>query len=105
MAVNKKAIDPDHYQDYSEGRQWIETMATIPRFRDPEVFKGALELQVRKYMDRCGQKDEEAQEMLKGLWYQKALVAYVISGNGMLIVAQVESILSGKRKKFSREKG
>lgn len=63
------AVDPTHYKCYIEDLQWIDAMSRIPSFKDPKVFIGALELQVRKYLDRMGQKDTTYQEIGKALFY------------------------------------
>jgi hypothetical protein len=75
------AVDPKHYKDYANGKQWLETMSQIPTLREPSKFKAAVELQVRKYLDRNGSKDAELQELKKALWYLKALVSYIENGN------------------------
>ena len=80
-STHNDAINPKHYSTYMEGYQWIDTMSRIQRFKDPEVFKGAVELQVRKYLDRNGHKDEELQELQKALWYLKYLVAFIKNGD------------------------
>jgi hypothetical protein len=88
------AINPPHYQNFLDQYQWIETMCRIQRFRDnPEQFEAAIELQVRKYLDRCGRKDERLQELEKALWYMKFLVAYVKNGSVPILVEDVEEIL------------
>jgi hypothetical protein len=75
-------VDPKHYKNFVDEYEWIEVMARIPRYRDnPEVFKGALELQIRKYLDRNGRKDEELQELQKGQVYYMYLVEYIKNGN------------------------
>ena len=74
--------------------QWLEHLQHHARFRDPEKFKSAVEMQVRKYLDRCGQKDEELQEILKALWYMKFLAAYIKNGNKPICVADIETILA-----------
>jgi len=98
-------IDPPHYQAYLEVKhisfttelQWLETMCRIERFRNnPEHFIAALELQVRKYLDRRGKKDDDLQELQKGLWYYKFMVAYIKNGNEPIYVRDVDSILSRK---------
>jgi hypothetical protein len=88
-----KAIDPSHYQGYILDLQWLEAMQYLPRFRNPESFKAAVELQIRKYLDRNGGKDGELQELSKGLWYYKFLVAYIKNGNKPIRVADVTGIL------------
>jgi hypothetical protein len=90
----ESAINPSHYQGYIEELQWIEAMSRIPTLKSPEKFKAALELQVRKYLDRNGQKDTELQELKKALWYMKALVAYVANGCQPLNVSEIDRILS-----------
>jgi len=49
-------------------------------------------LQVRKYLDRNGGKDEELQELQKALWYMKFLVAYIKNG-GPIKIENIEIIL------------
>jgi len=92
--IIKNHVNPSHYQGYIEELQWIEAMSRIPTLKDPEKFKAALELQVRKYLDRNGQKDAEVQELRKALWYMKALVAYVMNGCKPLNVNEIDKILS-----------
>jgi hypothetical protein len=89
-------VKGDHYQNYIEELQWIDAMSRIPKYRDPALFKAAVELQVRKYLDRLGRKDEELQELLKALWYMKYLCAYVKAGNVPIKGKDVDDILSGK---------
>jgi hypothetical protein len=93
LGVIDKAVDPSHYQGYILDLQWLEAMQYLPRFRNPENFKAAVELQIRKYLDRNGGKDGELQELSKGLWYYKFLVAYVKNGNKPIRVADVTGIL------------
>lgn len=72
----QKAVDPSHYKGFVDKMQWIEVMQIQGRFGDStgERFQGALELQVRKYMDRCGGKDDEAQELRKACFYLMAMI-------------------------------
>ncbi len=95
----KDAINPSHYQAYiqteKEVLQWLEAMQYLPRFRDPECLKAAVELQARKYMDRNGGKDAELQELQKGLWYFKFLVAFIKNGNKPIRVENIDKILNG----------
>lgn len=84
-------VNPSHYQNYLDKLQWIEAMQRIPSF-SYENFNAALELQVRKYMDRCGQKDHSLQEMQKALWYLKLLVARMVAGEPVN-VKDVDEIL------------
>ncbi|WP_396189900.1 hypothetical protein [Flavobacterium sp.] len=96
----KDHINPSHYQAYikteNEELQWLEAMQYLPRFRDPEKFKAAVELQGRKYFDRNGGKDAELQELQKGLWYFKFLVAYIKNGNKPIRVKDIDTILNRK---------
>jgi hypothetical protein len=90
---DKDHINPSHYQEYMPDMQWLEAMQYLPRFRNnPEAFKGAVELQIRKYLDRNGGKDEELQELSKALWYMKFLVAYTKDGKPIKIEA-IDKIL------------
>ena len=75
-----KAVDPDHYKAYIDDYQWIECMSKIPTMRDPVAFIGALEINVRKYLDRRGQKDKGLQELKKAQVYLSFLVSYVEHG-------------------------
>lgn len=99
------AINPSHYQGFLEIKdhnqditlQWLETMQYHVRYRNkPEVFCGAIELQVRKYLDRNGQKDEELQEVEKSLWYLKFLTAFMKNGYKPIRVAEIDTILAKK---------
>jgi len=49
-----------HYQDFLDGKQWLEVVQDLPTYKDnPEKMMAALELQVRKYLDRKGRKTGE----------------------------------------------
>jgi hypothetical protein len=96
----KKAVDPSHYQEffYSDnpaevGMQWLDAKSRERRFSNPDVFKGALELQIKKYLDRNGGKDEELQELLKARWYLSYLCAYIKNGNKPIRVEDIKKIL------------
>lgn len=91
----KDAINPSHYQGYVMDLQWLETMQYLPNMREPVCFKAALELQIRKYLDRNGKKDAELQELEKALWYLKFLVAYTIVG-GPIRIKDIDGILAKK---------
>ena len=71
------AVDAPHYKGYINDMQWIQAMGNLERFRDLSdgKFYGALELQIRKYLDRLGKKDESVQELLKAKWYLEYLIA------------------------------
>jgi hypothetical protein len=106
----KDPINPPHYQNFFEiaapdfdkelerdlflGLQWLETQCRIRRYRvNPDHFIAAVELQIRKYLDRNGEKDEELQELEKGLWYYKFMVAYIKNGRKPILVADIDEIL------------
>ena len=94
----KDHINPSHYKTYlsDEGMelQWLETMCRMQRYREhPERFLGALELQIRKYLDRSGKKDEELQEYKKALWYMKFMCAYMANNCKPIKVADIPSLL------------
>jgi hypothetical protein len=90
----QSAINPSHYQGYVMDLQWLETMQYLPSFRDPSCFKAAVELQVRKYLDRLGGKDAEQQELGKALWYLKFLLAYIKNNNQPIRVKDIEKLLN-----------
>lgn len=90
----QSAINPSHYQGYVMDLQWLETMQYLPNFRDPACFKAAVELQVRKYLDRLGGKDAEEQELGKALWYLKFLLAYTKNNNQPIRIKDIEKLLN-----------
>lgn len=92
----KDAINPPHYQNYIKDMQWLEAQQYLPHFRKPECFKAALELQVRKYLDRSGGKDSELQETEKALWYLKFLTAYIKNDNKPIKIKDIDNILKKK---------
>jgi len=73
----KKAVDPSHYKNYIDEYQWLDAMQRIPTLREPAVFVGALELQVRKYLDRNGQKDDSIQELRKAMFYLLYMIEFL----------------------------
>jgi hypothetical protein len=89
----KDHINPSHYQGYIQELQWLESMQYLPRFRNPESFIAAVELQGRKYWDRNGGKDEEAQELQKGIWYFKFLLAYILNDRKPIRVADINRLI------------
>lgn len=101
--TEKDHINPSHYQSYmmydlgSEKMvyQWLESMQYLTRYRNnPDVFKGAVELQARKYIDRLGGKDESSQEIMKSVWYLKFLAAFIKNGNRPIFVKDIDTILA-----------
>lgn len=90
-------INPSHYQGYIETElevlQWLEAMQYLPHYRDPRCFIAAVELQVRKYLDRSGGKDEELQETKKALWYLRFMTAYMANGYKPIRVKDIDKLL------------
>jgi hypothetical protein len=93
IKMAKDHINPSHYQGYIQELQWLEAMQYLPRFRNPESFIAAVELQGRKYWDRNGGKDEEEQELQKGIWYFKFLLAYIKNGRKPIRVADINTLI------------
>ena len=97
--LGKTPVNPKHYQGFfvmpevGVGLQWIESRQYLSKFKDPEVFKAAVWLQADKYLSRLGGKDNEVQEIMKGIWYLKFLAAYIKNGNKPIRVVDIESIL------------
>jgi hypothetical protein len=67
--VDPNNPNPRHYKEFFGDKEWIEVMQGLPSFQNKEVFLGALELQVRKYLDRLGQKGPVDKEIKKALFY------------------------------------
>jgi hypothetical protein len=87
-------VNPSHYQGYFEDLQWLETMCRIEPFTvNPDKFEGALELQIRKYLDRKGKKDKDIQEVCKALWYMKFLTAWLLNDKKPIKVSEINNIL------------
>lgn len=73
----EKAVDPSHYKGYIDKYQWLDAMSKIPTLRTPELFCAALELQIRKYLDRNGGKDASIQELKKARFYLEYMIQYM----------------------------
>lgn len=73
-------VNPTHYKKFLDDYEWIDAMSRISRFKNPEKFKAALELQIRKYLDRLGGKDTEVQELKKARFYLQYLISYIENG-------------------------
>ena len=93
LKSKKDHINPPHYQGYMQDLQWLEAMQYLPNFRNPESFKAAVELQVRKYMDRSG-KDDELQEAKKAIWYMRFRAAYIANGNKPIHIKDIDKLLA-----------
>lgn len=87
------AVKPNHYKNFIDEYQWLDVMSRIHRYENPEVFKGAVELQVRKYLDRNGKKDAELQELMKGLFYYIYLVMYIKNGEKPIFARDIHKIM------------
>jgi len=88
-----EAVKPTHYKNFIDDYQWLDAMSRIHRYEDPEVFKGAVELQIRKYLDRNGKKDSELQELMKGLFYYLYLVKYIKNNNKPILAVDIHNIM------------
>jgi hypothetical protein len=86
-----KAVSPSHYKGYIKDMQWLEAMQYV--ISEPACFIAAVELQVRKYLDRSGGKDAPLQEFSKALWYLNFVVAYMKNG-GPIRVDDIPKILA-----------
>lgn len=97
--LGKTSVNPKHYQGYFTipetefDLQWLESVQYKGIYKDPEVFKAGVLLQADKYLSRLGRKDEEVQEVMKGIWYLKFYAAYVKNGNKPIRVVDIEKIL------------
>ena len=81
-------VNPEHYQGFVLDLQWIEAQQyTIPD------FESAINMQVKKYQDRLGKKDDEVQELKKSLWYLGFWIAYKINGNKPIRVKDIPRLL------------
>lgn len=91
------AVNPKHYKDHmiigDVSLQWTESLQYEARFRNPEVFKGALLMQADKYLSRLGGKDNEVQEIMKAIWYLRFLAAYTANGNKPITVSDIPKLL------------
>lgn len=73
----QSAVSPKHYMNYIEEFQWLDVMRRIPTLRDKEKFSAACEMQVRKYLDRNGQKDNSIQELKKARFYLEYWIQFL----------------------------
>lgn len=89
-----KAVDPSHYKGYIGEMQWLDAMSQIPTLRDPIKFEAAVELQIRKYLDRNGGKDSTIQELKKAQFYLTYLIMYKENGCKPISAANVHARLT-----------
>jgi len=72
------AINPPHYKNVAAGKQYMELM--VDMLEGKSGVEAHLFGQVYKYLMRCGNKDQEVQELNKALWYLQALIKYKSEG-------------------------
>jgi len=71
-------INPKHYKNVAAGKQYMELM--VDMLAGKSGVEAHLFGQVYKYLMRCGNKDQEVQELNKALWYLQALIKYKTEG-------------------------
>ena len=72
------AINPKHYKNVAAGKQYMELM--VDMLAGKSGVEAHLFGQVYKYLMRCGNKDQEVQELKKALWYLEALIKFKTEG-------------------------
>jgi len=85
---SKDPVNPSHYQRFVMDLQWIETKQYTSM-----NFEAAIQLQVEKYLDRLGKKDEEIQELKKAFWYLGFWIAYKINDKKPIKVKDIPELL------------
>jgi hypothetical protein len=75
-------VKAPHYQGFFKEYQWLEVQQGKPHMRQPGHFLSALHMQVDKYLDRLGRKDDETQEMRKACFYLGFMIMYAEEGEG-----------------------
>jgi hypothetical protein len=78
MFKDNDAINPPHYKNVAAGKQYMELM--VDMLESKSGVEAHLFGQVYKYLMRCGNKDQEVQELNKALWYLQALIKYKSEG-------------------------
>jgi len=86
-------VNPSHYKSFVGDYEWIEVMSMLPVFKEPKVFKGALEILLRGYLDRKGQKDDELTELKKARFYLQYMIKYIENGNKTVLAKDVHESL------------
>jgi hypothetical protein len=71
-------INPKHYKNVAAGKQYMELM--VDMLAGKSGVEAHLFGQVYKYLMRCGNKDQEVQELKKALWYLEALIKFKTEG-------------------------
>jgi len=77
-SLYKDHINPPHYKNVAAGKQYMELM--VDMLESKSGVEAHLFGQVYKYLMRCGNKDQEVQELNKALWYLQALIKYKSEG-------------------------
>jgi hypothetical protein len=72
-------------------------MSRLPTMKDPKSFQTALELQIRKYLDRNGRKDSPLQELKKARFYLQYLITYIENDNKPILAKDVQKIFGDER--------
>lgn len=72
------AINPPHYKNVAAGKQYMELM--VDMLAGKTGVEAHLFGQTYKYLMRCGNKDDEVQELEKAKWYLDALIKYKKEG-------------------------
>jgi len=78
MESRDDKINPPHYKNVAAGKQYMELM--VDMLENKEGVEAHLFGQVYKYLMRCGNKDEEVQELKKAQWYLNALIKFKTEG-------------------------
>lgn len=78
QSLYKDHINPPHYKNVAAGKQYMELM--VDMLEGKSGVEAHLFGQVYKYLMRCGNKDQEVQELNKALWYLQALIKYKSEG-------------------------
>jgi len=78
MFKDNDAINPKHYKNVAAGKQYMELM--VDMLAGKSGVEAHLFGQVYKYLMRCGNKDQEVQELNKALWYLQALIKFKTEG-------------------------
>jgi hypothetical protein len=78
MHETKDHINPKHYKNVAAGKQYMELM--VDMLAGKSGVEAHLFGQVYKYLMRCGNKDQEVQELNKALWYLQALIKFKTEG-------------------------
>jgi len=77
-SIKKDHINPQHYKNVAAGKQYMELM--VDMLAGKSGVEAHLFGQVYKYLMRCGNKDQEVQELKKALWYLEALIKFKTEG-------------------------